>query len=842
METMEERLGGPLLMTYRAVGSGTGQKEFLASKNAFGGSEIPLSQTQASTFGKEVLHIPHVLGAIAFFHSVPASVTGDKSVRLTPTLLAKIFQRDITTWDHPDILAVNPGLTFPAGQAISVYHRKLGSSSTSLISQYFDAVVGSDVWKLGVNKLLNWPEGTIAAEGSDGVSKGVSGQPYSIGYVDANHGHRLGLSEIALQNKDGNFLVSSDADIGGAATNANLPASHESWADVSLLNQAGARTWPIVSFSYMLVRSDMTADGAVGALVKAYLKFAVDSADGRGMVKDFGFDPIPQKVVDLNKAGISRIKLGAGVEEFTFETSTDPINGAGDHVFSVKRRQYSAYESEHNSRLIATLQQQVSELATQVNAGSSQSGSILELHASGTTNPSKLHWKYMETMEERLGGPLLMTYRAVGSGTGQKEFLASKNAFGGSEIPLSQTQASTFGKEVLHIPHVLGAIAFFHSVPASVTGDKSVRLTPTLLAKIFQRDITTWDHPDILAVNPGLTFPAGQAISVYHRKLGSSSTSLISQYFDAVVGSDVWKLGVNKLLNWPEGTIAAEGSDGVSKGVSGQPYSIGYVDANHGHRLGLSEIALQNKDGNFLVSSDADIGGAATNANLPASHESWADVSLLNQAGARTWPIVSFSYMLVRSDMTADGAVGALVKAYLKFAVDSADGRGMVKDFGFDPIPQKVVDLNKAGISRIKLGAGVEEFTFETSTDPINGAGDHVFSVKRRQYSAYESEHNSRLIEAQARSIADLEISVSKANHAAQITALEQKISAISKEEKEDEDDDNSPSGVAIAGLLVSVVAVALSSFTLYSVKMQPKHTQLATSDVAAEEISLTDV
>jgi hypothetical protein len=115
------------------------------------------------------------------------------------------------------------------------------------------------------------------------------------------------------------------------------------------------------------------------------------------MVTEFGFDPLPKKVLDLNSAGMARIKLGAGVEEFTFETSTDPINGAGANVFSVKRRQYNAYESETNARVIESLSAKVVKLE---NDAAAASGSVLELHASGTTNPSKLHWKYMETMEE----------------------------------------------------------------------------------------------------------------------------------------------------------------------------------------------------------------------------------------------------------------------------------------------------------------------------------------------------------------------------------------------------------------------------------------------------------
>ena len=68
-----------------------------------------------------------------------------------------------------------------------------------------------------------------------------------------------------------------------------------------------------------------------------------------------------------------------------------------------------------------------------------------ELHGSGTTNPSKYFWKVMDMMEEQAKLPLFMTYRAVGSSTGQKEFTGQEengfqpyNHFGAGDIPLTQ--------------------------------------------------------------------------------------------------------------------------------------------------------------------------------------------------------------------------------------------------------------------------------------------------------------------------------------------------------------------------------------------------------------------
>ena len=46
---------------------------------------------------------------------------------------------------------------------------------------------------------------------------------------------------------------------------------------------------------------------------------------------------------------------------------------------------------------------------------------IISLTGAGTSNPSRLFWQAMGLIQERARVPLHMTYRAVGSSTGQKE-------------------------------------------------------------------------------------------------------------------------------------------------------------------------------------------------------------------------------------------------------------------------------------------------------------------------------------------------------------------------------------------------------------------------------------
>ena len=75
-------------MSYRAVGSGTGQKEFLGKSilidgvetdtdvayNDFGSGDIPISKEDRDAWfakGIEFVQLPFVLSAVTFFHSIP---------------------------------------------------------------------------------------------------------------------------------------------------------------------------------------------------------------------------------------------------------------------------------------------------------------------------------------------------------------------------------------------------------------------------------------------------------------------------------------------------------------------------------------------------------------------------------------------------------------------------------------------------------------------------------------------------------------------------------------------------------------------------------------------------
>ena len=375
MDLLDERSRAPIRTTYRAVGSGTGQAEFVGqasnsykSYNHFGSGDVPMTKENYDTLtanGRTMLHVPFCIGAVSFFHSIPdVDMTHAKGLNLTSCLLAKILQREITTWDDAEILAENPNLVAVSpgvvGQNITVVHRALGSSSTNGATQYLDLACPSD-WKIGFGKTVAWPDGAVSAQGSGGVSSYLAANPYSISYLDSGFGHSVGLSEIQLRNKAGFYLNSKEADISATADEALkesvIPSSPSAdWSAVNLYNLDGNATWPITSLSYFYVDKDSTAFQESGPLLKAFLKFVLSQA-GQGMLSEFGFTKLPEHLLTYNNDTLENELVVSGQDwVLELKAETQKYVGAGDEVLSEKRRSYGEYQRTTFASDIAALQ------------------------------------------------------------------------------------------------------------------------------------------------------------------------------------------------------------------------------------------------------------------------------------------------------------------------------------------------------------------------------------------------------------------------------------------------------------------------------------------------------
>jgi phosphate transport system substrate-binding protein len=212
----------------------------------FGASDAPMSEEEAAKV-PGILQLPTVLGAVSVSYNLPGL---QQPLRLSGPVLARIFLGTVTRWNDAAIAADNPGVALPA-TPIAVVHRSDGSGTTHVFTDYLSQV--SPEWKtrVGTGKSVSWPGG-MGAKGNEGVSGAVKQTAGSIGYVELAYAMQNQLAMAALKNQTGAYVSPTvDATAAAAAGVAERVAGGD--FRVSLNNAAGAATYPIATWTYLLV-------------------------------------------------------------------------------------------------------------------------------------------------------------------------------------------------------------------------------------------------------------------------------------------------------------------------------------------------------------------------------------------------------------------------------------------------------------------------------------------------------------------------------------------------------------------------------------------------------------
>ena len=180
----------------------------------------------------------------------------------------------------------------------------------------------------------------------------------TIGYADSGHGLKQGLDEIALLNRAGRRLSSTEAlENGGVGTAlVTIPASaDEDFGSVNPVNQDGDYTWPIVAISYVYVRKDLSfLQPDEQTLLKFFLtQLYTDSSIKQ--CEQFGFEIVPNNVRETGLAGIKMLNIDSTAQPWTFESETQKGDGQGEYVISAKRKSYSEVVRDQNQYDISKL-------------------------------------------------------------------------------------------------------------------------------------------------------------------------------------------------------------------------------------------------------------------------------------------------------------------------------------------------------------------------------------------------------------------------------------------------------------------------------------------------------
>jgi len=293
-------------LNYQSIGSGGGIKQHIEKTVNFAASDAPMGEKERQ-LAPGTLHIPEAIGGVTMVYNIPE--VPDKGLKLTGDEIADIFLGKITRWNDSRIIEHNPGLNLP-DKEIVVVHRSDGSGTTFVFTEYLVAV--SPEWdeKVGKGKSVPWPVG-LGAAGNEGVAGIVKSTEYSIGYIELAYAFQTGMSYAFIQNHDGTAFIEPTLKSISAASSGvanSLPEANESWVSVSLVDAPGSDSYPIASFTYLLVYDDLkqvskNKDEAKAVIHMIYWMIT----EGQQYSPDLLYVPLAEKVVELGKRGLSSI-------------------------------------------------------------------------------------------------------------------------------------------------------------------------------------------------------------------------------------------------------------------------------------------------------------------------------------------------------------------------------------------------------------------------------------------------------------------------------------------------------------------------------------------------------
>ena len=295
-------------LNYQSIGSGGGVKNHISETIVFAASDAPLKPKEMEA-APNTLHIPEAIGAVTIAYNLPE--VSESELKLTGEVIADIFLGKITKFNDPAIQNLNPGVSLP-DENIVVAHRSDGAGTTFVFVSYLAKV--SQEWdeKVGVGKSVEWPAG-IGGKGNEGVANVIKTTPYSIGYIELAYAFQNDIPYAAVENADGtNFVLPSMESIAAASAGAapTLPQAHESWYGISIINAPGDNSYPISTFTYLLVYENLnnvTNDPDTAQSLVHMIHWMI--TDGQKYNESLEYVPIATEVKQIGIDGLKRVQF-----------------------------------------------------------------------------------------------------------------------------------------------------------------------------------------------------------------------------------------------------------------------------------------------------------------------------------------------------------------------------------------------------------------------------------------------------------------------------------------------------------------------------------------------------
>lgn len=299
-----------------------------------------------------------------------------------------------------------------------------------------------------------------------------------------------------------------------------------------------------------------------------------------------------------------------------------------------------------------------------------------DITGAGATFPFPVFAKWAEDYKKSTNVGL--NYQSIGSSGGIRQIRARTVAFGATDAPLSGADLEKDG--MVQFPVILGGVVPVINLPGFHPGE--LKITGEVLADVFMGTVTRWNDPRLAALNPGKNLP-DLAITVAHRADGSGTTFIFTDYLNEVSAAWRERVGKGAAVKWPAASsVGGKGNEGVAANVSRVRGAIGYVEYAYAKRNNIPHLQMLNRDGRYVNPDDKTFAAAAAGADWFGTPG--MGISLVNQAGANSWPISGASFALMYKNPTKPEESNEVLK-FFDWAF--RNGKRQALELDYVPLP-----------------------------------------------------------------------------------------------------------------------------------------------------------
>ncbi|MDH6710390.1 phosphate transport system substrate-binding protein [Kitasatospora sp. MAA19] len=320
--------------------------------------------------------------------------------------------------------------------------------------------------------------------------------------------------------------------------------------------------------------------------------------------------------------------------------------------------------------------------AAAINCG--KSGTLL---ASGSTAQGNAMDVWKTNFGAACSGSTI-NYGGGGSGTGVQQFNQGKVQFAGSDSALKPAEVEDSkkvctGGQGIDLPMVGGLISLIYNIE----GVDNLVLDGPTAAKIFDSQITKWNDPAIVALNPGAKLPDAD-IQAFHRSDDSGTTENLTKYFAKTSGG-AWSYPAAKAWAGKGGQSAKE-SAGVSAQVKQVKNSISYAELSYAQTNNLKSAAINTGAAKPIEATAVNAANTFAKAKVAGTGSDLALTLDYATKDEGSYPLVLVTYEIV-CDKGNKADTLDTVKAFLTYAASDA-GQKAIGDTGYVPLPKELTD------------------------------------------------------------------------------------------------------------------------------------------------------